>query len=109
MFRQFLGAIAQYERACIVAKLKSARDRKRRDTGRCEGAKGYGELDPVSELKVYGTVGVEADWLRWMKAERVNGTTFDQIANRLNELDTPTRQGKKWYGTTVANILKRTA
>jgi DNA invertase Pin-like site-specific DNA recombinase len=94
MFRQFLGAIAQYERACIVSKLRSARDRKRRDTGRCEGAKRYGTLEG------------EAETLELMKMLRCGGKTFDQIAEILNETDHPTRHGKKWYGTTVNKILR---
>lgn len=93
MFRQFLGAIAQYERACIVAKLKTARDRMRRDTGRCEGA------------KPYGTLGSELEHLDVMKQMRADGHTFDQIAQTFNEYNVPTRHGKKWYGKTVNNIL----
>jgi hypothetical protein len=37
-----LGAEAQFEKAMIVSKLKAARVRKRRATGRCEGRKPYG-------------------------------------------------------------------
>jgi DNA invertase Pin-like site-specific DNA recombinase len=39
MIRQILGAVAQFEKASLVAKLKGARDRKRATTGRCEGRK----------------------------------------------------------------------
>lgn len=39
LVRQVLGAISQFEKAQIVAKLKAARDRKRAATGRCEGRK----------------------------------------------------------------------
>jgi DNA invertase Pin-like site-specific DNA recombinase len=37
MVRQILGAVSQFEKAALVAKLKGARDRKRQETGRCEG------------------------------------------------------------------------
>lgn len=37
MVRQILGAVSQFEKAGLVAKLKHARDRKRAATGRCEG------------------------------------------------------------------------
>jgi len=37
LIRQILGAIAQFEKASLVVKLKGARDRKRQLTGRCEG------------------------------------------------------------------------
>jgi DNA invertase Pin-like site-specific DNA recombinase len=37
LVRQVLGAIAQFEKASTVAKLKAARDRKRSRDGNCEG------------------------------------------------------------------------
>jgi hypothetical protein len=36
--RQILGAVSQFEKAGLVAKLKGARDRKRAATGRCRKA-----------------------------------------------------------------------
>jgi DNA invertase Pin-like site-specific DNA recombinase len=39
LVRQILGAIAQFEKTNLVAKLRGARERKRRATGRCEGPK----------------------------------------------------------------------
>jgi hypothetical protein len=39
MVRQILGAISQFEKASLVAKLRHARDRKRAELGRCEGRK----------------------------------------------------------------------
>jgi DNA invertase Pin-like site-specific DNA recombinase len=47
LVRQVLGAIAQFEKATIVAKLKAARDRKREQTGKCEGRKRYVEANPA--------------------------------------------------------------
>jgi len=46
LVRQVLGAIAQFEKATIVAKLKAARDRKREKVGKCEGRKSYAEANP---------------------------------------------------------------
>jgi DNA invertase Pin-like site-specific DNA recombinase len=46
LVRQVLGAIAQFDKATVVAKLKAARDRKRDATGKCEGRKSYAERDP---------------------------------------------------------------
>ena len=39
MMRQVAGSFAEYERTRLVAQLKAARDRKRTETGRCEGRK----------------------------------------------------------------------
>jgi hypothetical protein len=41
---QVLGAIAQFEKASPVAKLKAARDRKRARDGKREGGKSHGEV-----------------------------------------------------------------
>jgi hypothetical protein len=46
LVRQVLGAIAQFEKASLVAKLKAARDRKRVSTGKVEGRKSHAERDP---------------------------------------------------------------
>ena len=39
LVRQILGAVSQFEKASLVSKLRHARDRKRAETGRCEGRK----------------------------------------------------------------------
>jgi hypothetical protein len=41
-----LGAIAQFEKASLVAKLKAARDRKRDRNGKCEGRESCVERNP---------------------------------------------------------------
>jgi len=46
LIRQVLGAVAQFDKAMTVAKLQGARDRKRRETGKCEGRKPLTELHP---------------------------------------------------------------
>ena len=46
LIRQVLGAVSRFEKASLVAKLKGARDRKRRETGKCEGRKSHAEKRP---------------------------------------------------------------
>jgi DNA invertase Pin-like site-specific DNA recombinase len=46
MIRQILGSVSQFEKAVLVAKLKGARDRKKRATGKCGGRKSYEERSP---------------------------------------------------------------
>jgi DNA invertase Pin-like site-specific DNA recombinase len=46
LVRQVLGAIAQFEKASLVAKLKVARDRKRAADGKCEGRNSWAEINP---------------------------------------------------------------
>jgi DNA invertase Pin-like site-specific DNA recombinase len=45
LIRQILGAVAQFDKAMTVAKLKGARDRKKRETGKCGGRRNYAERD----------------------------------------------------------------
>jgi DNA invertase Pin-like site-specific DNA recombinase len=46
LVRQVLGAISEFDKAMTVAKLRGARERKRRDAGKCEGRKSHAELRP---------------------------------------------------------------
>jgi DNA invertase Pin-like site-specific DNA recombinase len=53
LVRQVLGAIAEFDKAMTVAKLRGARERKRKELGKCEGRKSHAELNPevVREAK----------------------------------------------------------
>src|SRR5580704_1862761 len=46
MMRQIAGSFAEYEKARLVAKLRAARERKRTTSGKCEGRKAWGEINP---------------------------------------------------------------
>jgi DNA invertase Pin-like site-specific DNA recombinase len=46
LIRQILGAVAEFDKAMTVAKLKGARDRIRRGGKKCEGRKSYTERAP---------------------------------------------------------------
>lgn len=46
LIRQILGAVAQFDKAMTVAKLRGARERKRAQTGKCEGRKSLAERSP---------------------------------------------------------------
>ena len=49
LIRQILGAVSEFDKAMIVAKLKGARDRARRAHGKCEGRKAYAEREGGQE------------------------------------------------------------
>jgi DNA invertase Pin-like site-specific DNA recombinase len=50
LIRQILGAVSEFDKAMTVAKLKGARNRVRRQRGKCEGRKSYAEREGGSEL-----------------------------------------------------------
>ena len=93
LMRQFMGAIAEYDKSQIVLKLRGARMRKRAKEGKCEGRKPYGYYEG------------EAAALERLKALRAEGLGFDRIAVRMNEQGIPTRTGKLWHGLVVNRIL----
>jgi DNA invertase Pin-like site-specific DNA recombinase len=95
LLRQIVGAIAEYDRAMIVAKLKAARDRQRAKHGRCEGPKLYG--DKLGEAAV-------RDRIRKM---RVGRATLQTICDTLNAEGVPTRHGRSWLPMTVQRIATR--
>jgi len=41
-----VGAISEFDKAMTVAKLRGARERKRREAGKCEGRKSHAERNP---------------------------------------------------------------
>jgi DNA invertase Pin-like site-specific DNA recombinase len=100
LIRQVLGAVAQFEKAVIVSKLKAARVRKRRATGRCEGRKPYGTRPGETDVVVL----IHKLRRKPRGAERLS---FAAIAERLNAEGHPTRTRKPWAPETVRQIVMR--
>jgi DNA invertase Pin-like site-specific DNA recombinase len=72
LIRQVLGAVSEFDKAMTVAKLRGARDRKRRDTGKkVEGRKSWLERNPeaVRAAKELQGAGVRPVSLRKIAAE----------------------------------------
>lgn len=94
LIRQILGAVAQWEKSVIVMKLKAAKDRKRRETGHCEGPKPYGSTE------------YERSILDYAKQLKEMGHPFAHIAGSLNLSGFKTRTGKQWNKARVAHIFQ---
>ena len=94
LMRQFMGAIAEYEKTMIVTKLRAARQRMRAREGRCEGRKPYG--DRPGEQKV----------ISYVRELSGQGLNYSQIAEVLNGGNYRTRVGGKWFPATVSRILQ---
>lgn len=95
LIRQILAAVSEFERCCIVLKLRGARQRKKENTGRCEGRLNF------------GTKPGEDRTLDEMQIARRHGLSYVAIAEMLNDTHTPARMGGRWYGSTVSKILNR--
>jgi DNA invertase Pin-like site-specific DNA recombinase len=96
LMRQIFGCIAEWERAQIVLKLRGARQRMKKKTGRCEGQKPYGfypgEADILAEIMELG--------------EKATPTA---VAGELNQRGRVGRGGKPWHRNVVARILRKSA
>jgi DNA invertase Pin-like site-specific DNA recombinase len=97
LIRQVLAAVAQFDKTCLVRKLRAARDRKRRETGRCEGPRPYGALPGEREA------------VERIKELRAGKLSFRQIADALNEEPEKfkTRTGAGWSKAMVKVVLDR--
>jgi len=100
LIRQVLGAVAEFDKSVTVLKLRAARERIRRRTGRCEGRKPYGtrpgEAKAVERLRQ----------LR-RKPRGRERLSYAKIAEAMNAEGWPTRQGEPWGASSVRAILKR--
>lgn len=95
MIRQILGVVSEWEKSCIVQKLRAARIRSKERNGRCEGRKPYGEKDGEAEIVTR---------IQNLRGERL---TILEIADRLNGEGIKTRCGGPWQFTQVRRILAR--
>jgi DNA invertase Pin-like site-specific DNA recombinase len=93
LVRQVLGAIAQFEKATTVAKLRAARQRKKERTGKCEGRKSWAEMAPEM---VHIAKGLR---------RRKRGNALRAIAAELAARGYRNTQGKEFSAAAVASML----
>jgi DNA invertase Pin-like site-specific DNA recombinase len=97
---QIQGIFAELDKSLLVRKLRKARERKRKTEGKCEGRKGYREMNP--EL-----LQVIRKLRRKPRTVGKRRMTFESVAERLNELDYRAANGSEFSGNTVRGILHR--
>lgn len=99
LVRQILGSISEFEKATAVLKLRAARERIRRRTGRCEGAKPYGTYSGESALLAR---------MRQLRRKPVKAkrASYAAIAATLNEDGFTNRAGRPWSARMVFHVLK---
>jgi DNA invertase Pin-like site-specific DNA recombinase len=91
LVRQVLGAIAQFEKTSLVAKLKAARDRKKAATGKCGGRKTYAEARP--------------DVVLLAKQMHDQGMSLRKISAELAARGYVTAGGKPYVASAVQTML----
>jgi DNA invertase Pin-like site-specific DNA recombinase len=96
-----LAAISQWEKSCIVQKLRASRVRIRKTKGKCEGRKPFGNNSEESTV------------VQRIKLLRSEGKTIREIADSLNLEKIPTQAkvragtASKWHATMISRILNR--
>jgi DNA invertase Pin-like site-specific DNA recombinase len=97
MMRQIAGAFHQYEKARLVAKLKSARQRKREAGGKAEGRKSWAEINP--ELVA------QAKRLR-RRSPKGNQRSLREVAAELAKLGFVNERGAVFSPSSISAMLK---
>jgi DNA invertase Pin-like site-specific DNA recombinase len=98
LIRQVLGAISEFEKAMLVAKLRGARDRKRRTGVKVEGRKSIAEDKPET-----------VELARRLARARPKGgkRSLREISAALAEAGHTTKNGKPYAPTAIKLMLAR--
>lgn len=96
LVRQIFGAIAEYDRAMIVLKLRGARQRIKARLGRCEGKLPFGTHDGENRT------------LQRIRELRTLGRSYEQIARTLDSEGLKPRHGESWNPLVVSRIYRAT-
>jgi len=95
--RQMAGIFAELEKARLVAKLRGARERKRRTAGKCEGRKSHAELHP--------DVVQEAKRLRRRSPKNGKRRSYRDIAQELARRGHLNSNGREFSASSIRSML----
>ncbi len=101
LIRQVLNAVAEYERSALVAKLRAARERKRRNGGHDVGCYKFG-AHPERPFEAETLEVIRQ--LRRRQPGRAR-PSLGAVAARLNENGLGSRTGRPWTATMVRDLL----
>ena len=101
LIRQVLNAVAEYERSALVAKLRAARERKKRNGGHHVGCYRFGDHPERPH---------EAETLARLRELRRAGSgrkrrTLPDLAQVLNDERRESRTGRPWTPAMVRDVL----
>ncbi|MBB3298095.1 DNA invertase Pin-like site-specific DNA recombinase [Rhizobium sp. BK077] len=101
LIRQVLGAVSEFEKAMLVEKLRGARERKRRETGKkVGGRKNYAEIEGGSEMIALA---------RKLHRYPVNGKrrSLNEIADALEKKGYVSSTGTRYTRAAITRMLER--
>jgi len=103
-FRQFMGIVAELEKAFITMRLSGGRINKARNGGYAGGSTALGYKAERKELRIDPEKAETVRLIFRMKRHR--RMSLGAIARELNEKEIPTARVGKWYPGTVKYILE---
>ncbi|MGY5811901.1 recombinase family protein [Rhizobium sp. LEGMi198b] len=101
LIRQVLGAVSEFEKAMLVEKLKGARERKRRETGRKVGGRlNYAEIEGGAEMVALA---------KKLHRYPVNGKrrSLGDVAEELAKAGYVSSAGTPFTRTAISRMLER--
>ena len=97
LVRSLLGAVSSFERATVVARLKSGRERKKKLTGKGQGRKSLTEVFP--------DLSVKAKRLRRKSSKTGKRLSYDKVAEALFAAGYATSKGNRYSASTVKSLV----
>ena len=97
LVRQVLGAIAEFDKAMTVAKLRGARERRRKEVGKCEGRKSHAELNP--------DLVREAKRLRRRSPKTGDQRSLREISTQLARMGYVNSRGQRFSPSSVKGMV----
>lgn len=90
LIRQILGAVAQFDKALTVAKLRAARDRMKAAGAKCEGQRSWAEMNPEAVR---------------VARELRPGRSLNQVRHELQKRGFVSRTGRPFTRTVVSRMV----
>lgn len=97
LIRQIMAALAQWEKAALVKKLRLARERKKALTGWCGETRPYGALEGEKEI-------LDLILSLWAATPR---PTYRALEEKLRQADIVNRSGGYWSAPQLHGLIKR--
>jgi site-specific DNA recombinase len=108
LFRQIIGAFAEFEKARITSRMSGGRKAKAMVGGYAGGGAplGYGSQRGSHVLTVEPA---QAETVQQVFTLRSQGLPMHRIASELNALGVATHEGKSWHAAQVKRVLDRSS
>jgi DNA invertase Pin-like site-specific DNA recombinase len=100
---QIQGVFAELEKSLLVNRLAKARERKRAENGKCEGAKSWEEIEPERKEEILKIIKK----MRRKPRNQGRPSSYQAIADRLNAEGMRPLRGGEWSAQLVRSFHSR--